>query len=96
VHAGLAHRCTVQLSYAIGIPYPLSVYVDSHGTGMGRSGKSDAELVDVINSNFDLRPGCITRDLQLRRPIMAKTAAYGHFGRENPEFTWEHPKELTL
>ncbi|GMH71161.1 hypothetical protein TrRE_jg9943 [Triparma retinervis] len=85
----------VQLSYAIGVPYPLSVFVDSYGTAEKASGKTDAELTEIVNKNFDLRPGCIVRDLQLRRPVMRKTAAYGHFGRDDPDFTWEQPKELT-
>jgi S-adenosylmethionine synthetase len=94
VHAGLAHRVLVQLSYAIGVSYPLSIHVDSYGTAVTRSGKTDAELVDIVKNNFDLRPGCIIRDLDLRRPVMKKTACYCHFGREDPDFTWEQPKEL--
>merc|ERR1719384_1657619 len=93
VKSGLAKRALVQLSYAIGVPYPLSVFVDSYGTVTG--GKTDADLTKVINDNFDLRPGCIIRDLNLRRPIMRKTAAYGHFGREDPDFTWEQAKDLS-
>jgi S-adenosylmethionine synthetase len=89
VAGGLCHRVLVQLSYAIGVPYPLSVHVDSYGTAQLRSGKSDYDLVKIINDNFDLRPGCIVRDLQLRRPIFQKTAAYCHFGRDDPDFTWE-------
>jgi len=89
VSAGLCHRVLVQLSYAIGISEPLSIFLDSYGTGMIRSGKTDAELVEIVKRNFDLRPGCIIRDLNLRRPIMKQTAAYGHFGRELPEFEWE-------
>ena len=85
----------VQLSYAIGVSYPLSIFVDSYGTSR-RSGKTDAELVEIIKKNFDLRPGGIIRDLNLRRPIMKKTAAYGHFGRADPDFLWETPKELVL
>lgn len=92
VHAGLCGRCLVQVSYAIGIPYPLSVYVNSYETGQ----KSDAELTEIVNNNFDLRPGCIVRDLNLKRPIMKKTASYGHFGRDDPDFTWEIPKELAV
>ncbi len=94
VHSGMCKRCLVQLSYAIGLPYPLSVFVDSYGTV--QEGKTDEDLIDVINKNFDLRPGGIIRDLELRRPIMRKTAAYCHFGRSNPEFTWEQPKKLTF
>mmetsp|Transcript_105698 Transcript_105698/g.227849 ORF Transcript_105698/g.227849 Transcript_105698/m.227849 type:complete len:388 (+) Transcript_105698:26-1189(+) len=95
VAAGLCHRVLVQLSYAIGVNYPLSVFVDTYGTGVQRSGKSDHEICEIIKSNFDFRPGCIIRDLNLRRPVMKKTAAYGHFGRNDPDFTWETVKELT-
>lgn len=90
VAAGLARRCLVQLSYAIGVAPPLSIHVDTYGTGK----VSDQEILDIINKNFDLRPYHIINELQLRRPIYFKTAAYGHFGRNEPEFTWEHPKEL--
>jgi len=95
VAAGLCHRCLVQLSYAIGVAYPLSVFIDSYGTGK-RSGKTDAELTEIVNKNFDFRPGGIIRDLQLRRPFLKKTAAYGHFGRDDPDFTWETPKPLSF
>ena len=84
----------VQLSYAIGLAFPLSVFVDSYGTGAIRSGKTDAQLTEIVKANFDLRPGAIIRDLNLRRPVLKKTAAYGHFGRADPDFTWEQPKEL--
>lgn len=94
VHAGFCRRCLVQLSYAIGIPYPLSVYVNSYGTTV--DGKTDSDLTEVVKNNFDLRPGPIIRDLALKRPIMKKTAAYGHFGREDPDFTWEKVKELAM
>ena len=94
VAAGLAKRCLVQLSYAIGVPYPLSFHVNTYGTH--KEGHTDKSLVEIINKNFDLRPGCIIRDLNLRRPIMRKTAAYGHFGREDADFTWEVPKALKL
>jgi len=93
VSSGMCKRALVQLSYAIGVGYPLSVYVDSYGTVA--DGKSDFDLTAVVNKNFDLRPGCIIRDLNLRRPIMRKTAAYGHFGRDDPDFTWEAAKALT-
>jgi len=96
VHAGLCHRVLVQLSYSIGLSHPLSIFVDTYGTGLLRSGKSDKEIVDIVKNNFDLRAGCIIRDLNLRRPIMKKTAAYGHFGRNDPDFTWEVPKELNF
>jgi len=90
VAAKLAKRCLVQVSYGIGIAEPLSIFVDSYGTGA----KPDSELLAIVKSNFDLRPGMIMRDLQLTRPIYSKTAAYGHFGREDPDFTWEQVKQL--
>jgi len=90
VAAKLARRCLVQVSYAIGVAQPLSVFVDSYGTGT----KSDRELLDIVKANLDLRPGCIIRDLQFTRPIYQKTAAYGHFGRDDKDFTWETPKVL--
>jgi len=90
VAAKLANRVLVQVSYAIGVAEPLSVFVDSYGTGS----KSDKELLEVVKKNFDLRPGCIIRDLKLLRPIYQKTAAYGHFGRRDSDFTWETPKAL--
>jgi len=90
VAAGLARRVLVQVSYAIGIAAPLSIYVNSYGTGK----VSDQELLNIVNKNFDLRPGIIMRDLQLRRPIYFKTASFGHFGRNDPDFTWEHTKKL--
>jgi len=96
VAAKLCNRVLVQLSYAIGVAYPLSVFVDTYGTGVALSGKSDAEITEIVKNNFELSPGAIIRDLNLRRPILADTAAYGHFGRENDNFTWEKPKELTL
>lgn len=88
VHAGLCKRVLVQVSYAIGVAEPLSIFVSSYGTGL----KSDAELLKIVKANFDLRPGKIVKDLDLKRPIYQKTACYGHFGR--PEFTWEQPKIL--
>lgn len=94
VAAGLCHRVLVQLSYAIGLAFPLSIFVDTYGTGLTRSGKTDVQITEIVKNNFDLRPGAIIRDLNLRRPILKKTAAYGHFGRSDPDFTWETPKEL--
>ncbi len=85
VAAGLADRCEVQFAYAIGVAHPLSLMVDTFGTGR----VADERIVDAIERVFDLRPGAIIRDLDLRRPIFEKTAAYGHFGREDPDFTWE-------
>jgi len=92
VAAGLCHRCLVQVSYAIGVAQPLSIYVDTYGTGK----KSDQEILDIVKKNFDLRPGILIRDLQLKRPIYEKTAYFGHFGRNDPDFTWEQPKKLTF
>jgi len=90
VVAGLARRCLVQISYAIAVAEPLSVHVETYGTGK----KTDQELLEIIKNNFDLRPGVIIRDLRLKRPIYEKTAYHGHFGRSDPDFTWEHPKKL--
>merc|ERR1711948_58199 len=83
VKAGLAKRCLVQVSYAIGVAEPLSVTVFDYGTGS----KSSAELNDIVKKNFDLRPGRIVKDLKLKNPIFQQTASYGHFGRDI--FTWE-------
>lgn len=88
VKAGLCRRVLVQLSYAIGVAQPLSITVLSYGT----SRKSEQELLQIVRNNFDLRPGRIVKDLNLKNPIYQKTACYGHFGR--PEFTWEQPKPL--
>ena len=85
VAAGLARQCTVQLSYAIGVAKPINVTVYTEGTGV----VSDERIADLIQAHFDLRPKGIIKMLDLLRPIYAKTAAYGHFGREEPEFTWE-------
>ena len=85
VAAGLAHRCEIELAYAIGVSHPLSIMVDTFGTGT----VADEKIEKAVEQVFDLRPGAIIRDLDLRRPIYEKTAAYGHFGRELPEFTWE-------
>jgi S-adenosylmethionine synthetase len=90
VAAKLCRRALVQVSYAIGIAAPMSLYVNTYGTGI----KSDAEILEIIKNNFDLRPGIIIRDLNLRRPIYQKTAYWGHFGRNDPDFTWETPKPL--
>ena len=85
VAAGLAHKCEIELAYAIGVSHPLSIMVDTFGTGE----VDDRVIKAAVERVFDLRPGAIIRDLDLRRPIFEKTAAYGHFGRELPEFTWE-------
>jgi len=85
VAAGLADRCEVQLAYAIGVAHPLSVLIDTFGTETIEIERIEA----AVASTFDLRPGAIIRDLDLRRPIYRKTAAYGHFGRDDADFTWE-------
>ena len=85
VAAGLADRCEIQVAYAIGMARPVSVLVETFGTAH----VPEADIERAVNEVFDLRPGAIIDDLQLRRPIYRKTAAYGHFGRELPEFTWE-------
>ncbi len=85
VAAGLATRCEVQVAYAIGKAEPVGLFVDTAGTGV----MDDAALQDAITEVFDLRPAAIIRDLDLLRPIYAQTSAYGHFGRELPDFTWE-------
>ena len=85
VAAGLATQCQVQLSYAIGVARPINVTVYTENTGK----IPDAKLADLVNEHFDLRPKGIIRMLDLLRPIYEKTAAYGHFGRDEPEFTWE-------
>jgi len=85
VAAGLADRCEVELAYAIGVAHPLSVLVETFGT----EAVDPAKIEAAVLATFDLRPGAIIRDLDLRRPIYRKTAAYGHFGREDADFTWE-------
>jgi S-adenosylmethionine synthetase len=90
VAGGFAKRVLVQVAYAIGVVEPMSVFVDTYGTG------DDQQCVRIINANFDLRPGMFVKELNLKRPIYQKTAAYGHFGRTDPDFTWEIPKTLTV
>ncbi|WP_348745769.1 methionine adenosyltransferase domain-containing protein, partial [uncultured Herbaspirillum sp.] len=90
VAAGLAERCQIQVSYAIGIAKPTSVMVTTFGTGK----ISDEKLAQLVQEHFDLRPKGIVQMLDLLRPIYAKTAAYGHFGREEPEFTWERTDKV--
>jgi len=85
VAAGLARRCEVQVAYAIGRAHPVGLYVETFGTGT----VPDERLTGAIRDVFDLRPAAIIRDLDLLRPVYRRTAAYGHFGRELPEFTWE-------
>ena len=85
VAAGLADKCEIQLSYAIGVARPTSVMVDSFGTGK----LSDEKLTEIVRENFDLRPAGIIKMLDLRRPIYKQTAAYGHFGRNDLDLPWE-------
>jgi S-adenosylmethionine synthetase len=85
VGAGLAERCTVQVAYAIGVEEPVSIMVDSHGT----SALPDSRLSELVRKHWDLRPHAIIHALDLRKPIFKRTAAYGHFGRENEGFRWE-------
>ena len=86
VAAGLADKCEIQLSYAIGVAHPTSIHVETFGTGK----LSDTKLVEIIRENFDLRPAGIIKMLDLRRPIYRQTAAYGHFGRTDVDLPWEH------
>jgi S-adenosylmethionine synthetase len=90
VAAKLARRCEVQFAYAIGVAQPVSMLVHTFGTGV----VSDEKLSAAVAKVFDARPGLLTQELDLRRPIYRKTAAYGHFGREEPEFTWEKTPKL--
>jgi S-adenosylmethionine synthetase len=92
VAAGLADRCEVQVAYAIGVAHPLSVNVETFGTGR----IEDSRIADLISEFFDLRPGAIIRDLDLRRPIYQQLAAYGHFGRDDLNLTWEKTDKADL
>ena len=85
VAAGLADKCEIELAYAIGVAKPLSIFIDTFGTGK----VSEDLLVELVNKHFDLRPGAIIRDLELRRPIYKQTAAYGHLGRTDIDLPWE-------
>jgi S-adenosylmethionine synthetase len=85
VAAGLADRCEIQVAYAIGVAHPLSVNVETFGTGK----IADDKIANLILEHFDLRPGAIIRDLNLRRPIYKQVAAYGHFGRDDLDLPWE-------
>ena len=85
VAAGLADKCEVQLSYAIGVATPTSINIDTYGTGK----LPNSRLVEIIRENFDLRPAAIIKTLDLRRPIYRQTAAYGHFGRNDLDLSWE-------
>jgi S-adenosylmethionine synthetase len=85
VAAGIADKCEIQIAYAIGVAKPVSFYVNTLGTGK----ISDEKIAAIIEKHFDMRPGMMIKRLNLRRPIFKKTAAYGHFGRNDPDFTWE-------
>ena len=90
VAAGLAEKCEIQLAYAIGVAEPVSIMVDASGTGSMENG----ELEILIRKKFDLTPNGIIKTLDLRRPIYRKTAVYGHFGREDEDFTWEKTNKV--
>jgi len=92
VAAGLADRCEIQVAYAIGVARPLSINVETFGTGK----LPDEQISDLIDAHFDLRPGAIIRDLDLRRPIYRQTAAYGHFGRDDLDLPWEKLERLPV
>lgn len=92
VAAGIAKKCEIQLSYAIGVAHPTSIMVDTFGTGK----LSDEKLVEIIRENFDLRPAGIIQMLNLRRPIYKQTAAYGHFGRTDVDLPWEKTDKAEL
>ena len=85
VAAGLARKCEVGVAYAIGVARPVSVFVDSEGTGA----LPDSRLAEIVNEVFDLRPAAIIRDLDLKKPIYSQTASYGHFGRDDLDLPWE-------
>ncbi len=90
VAAGLADKCTIQLSYAIGVAKPVSILVDTHGTGK----VDEAKIEEAVKKTFKFEPAEIIKTLQLKRPIYSKTAAYGHFGRSDAEFTWERTDKV--
>ncbi len=92
VAAGLANRCEIELAYAIGVAHPISVFVNTHGTGK----ISDEAITELINKHFDLRPAGIIKQLDLRRPIYAQTAAYGHFGRTDLDLPWEKTDKVDI
>jgi len=92
VAAGIASRCEIQLAYAIGVARPLSINVETFGTGH----ISDERIAELVEEHFDLRPGAIIRDLDLRRPIYRQTAAYGHFGRDDIELPWEETNRAEI
>ena len=92
VAAGLADKCEIELAYAIGVARPLSIFIDTFGTGK----VSEEKLVELVNKNFDLRPGAIIRDLDLKKPIYKQVAAYGHFGRNDLYLPWERTDKAEI
>ncbi len=92
VASGLAEKCEIQVAYAIGVAQPVSILANTFGTGK----IADEKIVDLVRKNFDFRPKAIIEQLKLRRPIYKKTAAYGHFGRNDPDFTWEKTDKAEL
>ena len=92
VAAGLAKRCEIQVAYAIGVARPLSINVETFGTGV----VPDEQIAKLVTQHFDLRPGAIIRDLDLRKPIYRRVAAYGHFGRDDLDLTWERTDKAEL
>jgi S-adenosylmethionine synthetase len=92
VAAGLAERCEIQISYAIGVAEPTSIAINTFGTGK----LGDARIGELVREHFDLRPRGLIEMLDLKRPIYRKTAAYGHFGREDADFTWERTDKAEL
>ncbi|MCK4550430.1 MAG: methionine adenosyltransferase domain-containing protein, partial [Candidatus Aenigmarchaeota archaeon] len=92
VAAGLSDQCEVQIAYAIGVANPVSLLVDTFGTAK----IPEDTIVELVKKNFDLRPKAIIDHLKLLRPIYKKTAAYGHFGREDPDFTWEYTDKAEI
>ncbi|MDG6913023.1 MAG: methionine adenosyltransferase domain-containing protein [Nitrososphaerota archaeon] len=92
VAAGLAAKCQVQIAYAIGVAKPVSFMVDTLGTGKA----DDEKIAEAASLIFDMRPGMIIKELDLIRPIYRKTACYGHFGRDDPDFTWERTDKAEL
>ncbi|PKM94907.1 MAG: methionine adenosyltransferase [Firmicutes bacterium HGW-Firmicutes-1] len=92
VAAGLAKKCEIELAYAIGVAKPVSIYINTHGTGI----IEDDKITKIVEANFDLRPAAIIRDLDLRRPIYKQTAAYGHFGRTDIDLPWERTDKVEL
>ena len=88
----MADRCEIQVAYAIGVAHPLSINVETFGTGK----ITDEQIAVLIDEHFDLRPGAIIRDLGLRQPIFRQTAAFGHFGRDDVNFSWERTDKADL